>query len=275
MTAVDPGLGAFLRASRNRTDPARHGFPSTGQRRVRGLRREEVAALAGVSVDYYTRLEQGRETRPSLPVVDALARVFELDRDARQHAYRLAGLMPTFDLSPSDEVPSAELQELLDAWPHTPAVLFSHAYDLLAHNRLGEALFAPFDPGTNLLLSVFLDPGARSFYDDWPAAARAAAGALRLAVGQAPRDPRLRELSDTLHRLSTEFRRLWDDPEVRGKTMEMKRLHHPQVGALDLRMQTFEVRGAPGQQLVVYHPVPGSRSDEGLRLLGALAETTS
>ncbi|PJJ72958.1 transcriptional regulator with XRE-family HTH domain [Diaminobutyricimonas aerilata] len=268
-------LGAFLRASRNRTDPARHGFGGAVRRRVAGLRREEVAALAGVSVDYYTRLEQGRETRPSLQVVDALAGVFDLDRDARQHVYRLAGLMPIIDLAPSGDAPSPELRQLLDAWPHTPAVVFNHAYDVLASNRIGEALFAPFDPERNLLLSVFLDPGARSFYDDWPAAARNSAGALRFALGQVPDDRRLLDVLETLLRHSVEFRRLWDDPEVRGKSMEFKRLNHPQVGLLELTMQTFEVRSAPGQQLIVYHPAPGSRSDDGLRILGTLAETAS
>ncbi|SDD96805.1 helix-turn-helix transcriptional regulator [Auraticoccus monumenti] len=268
-------LGAFLRACRSRTDPARHGFPSTGQRRVQGMRREEVAALAGVSVDYYTRLEQSRETRPSVQVVDALARVFQLDRDARQHAYRLAGLMPVLDLPTSGDAPAPELQQLMDAWPHTPAVLFNRAYDVIAQNRIGEALFAPFDPGTNLLLSIFLDPAARSFYDDWPVAARNAAGALRLALGESPRDPRPNEVRDVLQRHSAEFRRLWADPEVRGKSMELKRLHHPLVDELDLTMQTFEVRSAPGQELIVYHPVPGSRTDDGLRLLGTLAAGTA
>lgn len=105
MTTGGAGLGAFLRACRARSDPARLGLPSTGHRRVKGMRREEVAALAGVSVDYYTRLEQSREASPSLQVVDALARVFELDRDARQHAYRLAGLMPVLDLPPAPTRP--------------------------------------------------------------------------------------------------------------------------------------------------------------------------
>lgn len=275
MSGDGDGLGAFLRACRARTDPARHGFPSTGQRRVPGMRREEVAALAGVSVDYYTRLEQSRETRPSVQVVDALARVFELDRDARQHTYRLAGLVPVLDLAPSGDLPSPELRQLLDAWPHTPAVLFNRAYDPIAQNRLAEALFASFDPGTNLLLSIFLDPTARSFYDDWTAAARNAAGALRLAAGESPRDVRVQEVVIALQHHSAEFRRLWDDPEVRGKTMELKRLHHPLVGELDLTMQTFEVRSAPGQELVVYHPVAGSRTDDGLRLLGTLAAGTA
>lgn len=154
-------------------------------------------------------------------------------------------------------------------------MLFNRAYDLIAHNRLGEALFAPFDPETNLLLSIFLDPAARSFYDDWPAAARNAAGALRLAVGRSPRDPRLPQVVDTLQQHSLEFGRLWADPQVRGKSMDVKRLHHPLVGELDLTMQTFEVRSAPGQELIVYHPVPGSRTDDGLRLLGTLAAGTA
>lgn len=266
-------LGAFLRASRNRTDPARHGFASTGHRRVSGMRREEVAAAAGVSVDYYTRLEQGRETRPSVPVVDALARVFGYDRDALQHVYRLSGLMPVIELAPSADTASPELQQLLDSWPQTPAVVFNHAYDFLAHNHLGAALFAPFDPETNLILSIFLDPVARRFYDDWDAVARNAVGAVRLAAGEFPGDERLSDILGLLQEHSADFRRLWADPAVRGKNMEFKTFDHPSVGMLELTMQTFEVRSAPGQQLIVYHPVPGSRSDDGLRILGTFAET--
>lgn len=268
-------LGAFLRGSRDRADPAQHGFASTGHRRVAGMRREEVAAAAGVSVDYYTRLEQGRETRPSLQVVDALARVYGFARDAHHHLYRLAGLMPTIDMNSVTEAASPQLQQLLDAWPDTPAVVFGHAYDLLARNHLGAALFELFDPEPNLILSIFLDPGARRFYDDWEAAARNGAGALRLAAGESPGDERIEEVLVALDRHSAEFRRLWADPMVSGKDLDFKRLNHPAVGELELTMQSFGVRSAPGQQLIVYHPASGSRSDDGLRILATVAHTVA
>jgi transcriptional regulator with XRE-family HTH domain len=268
------GLGAFLRASRDRTSPEQTGLPTGGSRRVSGLRREEVAALAGISQDYYVRLEQGRDERPSVQVIDALARVFGFDRDARQHAYRLAGLMPSIDLPPTNHAAAPELQALLDLWPDTPAIVFDHAYDMLAQNRLGRALFSPFDPSTNLVVSVFLDPAARSFYADWDSAARNSAGALRLASGRVPGDHRIAEVVAMLTRLSPEFSTLWSDPRVSGKTSELKQLHHPLVGPLDLTMQTFDVRSAPAQQLIVYHPAPESVTAERLRLLGSLAVTT-
>jgi transcriptional regulator with XRE-family HTH domain len=267
-------LGAFLRASRNASDPERHGFSTTGRRRAIGMRREEVAARAGVSVDYYTRLEQARERNPSLQVVDALARVFAYDRATRQHVYRLAGLMPTEDLAPSDEVAAPELKALIDAWSHTPAVVFTRAYDALAFNRLGAALYAPLDPRRNLCLAVFIDPAARSFYGDWPRMARDTVAALRLALGESPNDPRLQEVVASLTRLSPEFVGLWADPRVHQKAMYAKRLVHPAVGMLELTMQTFDVRSAPGQHVIVYHPVAGSRSDDGLRILDSLSDAT-
>jgi transcriptional regulator with XRE-family HTH domain len=264
-------LGDFLKARRAAVLPRDVGLPVSAGRRVAGLRREEVAALAGVSVDYYTRLEQGRERHPSPQVVEALARVLRMSDDQRLHAYRLAGLLPVSPLPASAEVADPALVALLAAWPGNPAIVFGRAYDVLARNALAEALFSHVDGRGNFVASVFLDPAARVFYRDWAAVARSSAGALKLAAGAAPEDPRVRAVVGMLREQSEEFRRLWASGDVTGKTTESKQLRHGEVGELDLMMHTFDVRSAPGQQLVVYHAPAGSPSADGLALLGSLA----
>ncbi|WP_159618836.1 helix-turn-helix transcriptional regulator [Arthrobacter zhaoguopingii] len=268
-------FGQFLQARRAAITPEEVGLPTSSGRRVSGLRREEVAALAGMSVDYYTRLEQGRERHPSVQVVEALARTLRFDEDARLHAYRLAGMLPAPVLGPSTESAAPELTELLRMWPKTPAIVFGRAYDVLSANSLAIALFDPFDLHGNLILSVFLDPGARVFYKEWDMVARSSAGALRLAQGAAPDDRRVTEVIESLLRHSPAFGELWSSHEVRGKTLESKHLRHRNVGELVLRMQTFDVRSAPGQQLVIYHAERGSPSADALALLGVLTASPS
>lgn len=273
MTPSPPSnaLGEFLRACRDRVAPESVGLDSATLkgRRVPGLRREEVAALSGVSIDYFTRLEQGRERRPSLQTVNALARLFRLDRDQRLHLARLADAVPAISFEETRPDASPGLVELLSAWPHTPAVVFNAAYDPIARNELGAALFRPFG-SANLALSVFLDPEAREFYIDWPTVARNTAGALRLSTGASPEDPRLHEIVNALRHSSAEFARIWADRSVTGKTSAAKSFSHPQVGRLDLTMQAFDVRGAPGQELIVYHAEAGSASADALQMLGFL-----
>ncbi|SFA93596.1 Helix-turn-helix domain-containing protein [Amycolatopsis marina] len=266
-------LGDFLRARRGRLRPADVGLREHGQRRVTGLRREEIAVLAGVSADYYTRLEQGRERHPSAQVLDALSGALELDAEAHEHLYRLAGTGGRTGRAVVREVVGPALRQLLDGYPGAPAFVLNRALDILAVNALGAALYSPFAAVDNLAEMVFLDPAGRSFYVDWPRAAEATVASLRLAAGYDAHDPRLARLVDALGDHSPEFAGLWRTHEVRGKTRQAKELAHPDVGVLSLTYQAFDVRDAPGQQLVVYQAEAGSPSANALSLLGTLAAT--
>jgi transcriptional regulator with XRE-family HTH domain len=267
-------LGDYLGSRRARVTPADVGLPRTGHRRVPGLRREEVALLAGTSVDYYVRLEQGRERNPSAQVLDALAVALRLDGDERRHLFDIAGvtLRPRTAAVPDRVDPS--LLQLMDSWPDNPALVHNRAYDVLASNEIADALFGHWTTSRNLMRIVFTDPRARSFYADWAEVARGSTAGFRIARGHAPDDPRVREVLAELLEASPEFRVLWARHDARGKSMERKRLHHPAVGPLTLTMQAFDVRSSPGQELVIYHAEPGSGSAEALRLLGTLAATT-
>ncbi|MFB8005951.1 helix-turn-helix transcriptional regulator [Nocardia sp. NPDC056000] len=266
-------LGDYLRARRAQLRPERVGLPSLGPRRVPGLRREEIALLVGVSVDYYVRLEQGRERGPSAQVVDALSSALRLDADGRQHLFRLAGLAPRTRTSAAPDRVDPSLRQLMTAWPDNPAIVYNRACDVLASNAIADALFHDWTHSRNLMHIVFTDPVARQFYTAWHDVARNAVAGFRFGHGEAPDDSRIQQVLNELRSRSPEFTRLWTTHDARGKSMQSKNFHHRDVGPLTLTMQTFDVRSTPGQTLVVYHAAPDSPSSHALTLLGSLAAT--
>jgi transcriptional regulator with XRE-family HTH domain len=269
----DNQLGEFLCARRAALQPQDVAMPSHGLRRVTGLRREEVAVLAGVSADYYTRLEQGRERHPSPQILNALSRALRLDGDARAHLYRLAGAAPSEQFDHVTDRVSPTLRQLLDGYPGAPAFVINRTLDILATNALADALYSPFAPVDNLARMTFLDPAARQFHTRWSWTAEATVANLRHAAGFDSESARLRELVHTLTDQSADFARLWNTHAVRGKTQDAKHFLHPEVGPLSLTYQALDVRDAPGQQLVVYQAEPAGPSAQALNLLGSLHAT--
>ncbi|MFJ9029045.1 helix-turn-helix transcriptional regulator [Streptomyces sp. NPDC102274] len=269
----DNQLGEFLRARRERLRPQDVGMASYGVRRVTGLRREEVAVLARVNPDYYARLEQGRERHPSPQVLDALCRALQLETDARTHLYQLAGTAPSDQFTHTTDHVSPALRQLMDGYPGAPAFVINRTLDILATNALADILYSPFEQADNLARMTFLDPAGRQFYPRWDWTAEATVVNLRQGAGLDPDNPRLRELVRTLTEHSADFTRLWNTHGVRGKTQDAKHLRHPDVGLLTLTYQAFDVRDAPGQQLVIYQAAPGSPSAHALNLLGSIHAT--
>ncbi len=272
MADSDNRLGEYLRARRELARPGDVGLPEGfGRRRVPGLRREEVAMLAGVSADYYVRLEQGRDKHPSEQVIEALAGVLGLDDDAVAHVRELARPATRRRRRPASrpERVSDGVQRLLDSWTHTPAMVFGRRLDVLATNALGASIAACSSPGVNQVRAVFLDPEARELYPDWDTVTAETVASLRASAGADLDDPALTELVGELSLKSPEFRRLWARHDVRPKTSGSKRFRHPLVGELTLRYESLAVNGAPGQVIVAYHAEPGSPSEQALALLSS------
>jgi transcriptional regulator with XRE-family HTH domain len=274
--AGDNRIGQFLRARRERVRPEDVGLPDCGRRRVPGLRREELATLAGVSADYYVRLEQGRERHPSEQVIDALARALQLDDDATAHLHELARPAPRRRRAAKrTERVRPELLRMMEAWAHTPAMVTGRHLDVLAANALCTVLHGGFASGNNLVRTLFLDPAARERYPDWDAVAKDTVAALRASVGPDLDDPHLTDLVGELSLKSDRFRSLWARHDVREKTHGTKRFVHPQVGELTLQYEMFAVAGSSGQLLAVYHAEPGSPTEQALALLASLSATGS
>ncbi|MFI7537336.1 helix-turn-helix transcriptional regulator [Streptosporangium sp. NPDC049376] len=267
-------LAAFLRARRAAADPQEHGLP-VGQRRTPGLRREEVAMLAGVSTNYYIRLEQGRDRRPSAQVVEALAVALGLSPDAADHLRTLAAPTPRRPRPGKGEYADASLIQLMDGWHTNPALIFDRYLNQLAANPLGEALFSWAGEQDNLVKAVFLLPAARAFYLDWPMIAESCVAALRAGTGHDLDDPALMALVGELSLKSADFARLWARHDVRNKVSEIKRFDHPVVGELELSYQSLTVNSSPGQQLVVYQADPDSPAATALALLGSHHASTT
>jgi transcriptional regulator with XRE-family HTH domain len=268
-------LAEFLSARRARLTPEEAGL-SGGypRRRVPGLRREELARLAGVSVDYYTRLEQGRSRSASVDVLDALATALRLDDAERQHLHDLGRPQPAQrKRRPRPQVvdpATLRLLELLDG-VCAPAFVLGRRLDVLAHNRLAGALIAEFRelPAAqrNQARFVFFDPHARELYADWAQVARDTVAMLRLDAGRYPHDDKLSALVGELSIQSPEFRTWWSDHDVQRRTTGTKAYHHPLVGDLTVRYQALNPSGDPDQILFVYTTEPQSASETALRLL--------
>ncbi|MGW1786485.1 helix-turn-helix transcriptional regulator [Streptomyces sp. NPDC002143] len=261
-------LAGFLRTRRSRVDPAAVGIPADSRRRVEGLRREEVAHLSGVSVDYYVRLEQGRATQPSEQVLDALAHVLGLDETEREHLCRLARQRRRRAKAPGGRV-RPELLRVLDLVA-APALIMDHRLDVLAGNRLAGLLYGRPMPGLNTARHIFLEEAERGLYADWENCTLDVVGHLRLAAGKYPEDPRLASLIGELAMGSERFRRLWARADVRARTHGRKAYRHPLVGLLELHQENFAPPDESGMELLVLSAAPGSPAEDGLRLLAGL-----
>lgn len=272
-------LGGFLRSRRDRLRPEDVGLRSYGvRRRVQGLRREELARLAGVSVAYYTRLEQGQSTNASQAVLDALAGALRLDDDERGHLHRLARPAAASRRKPKPERLRPGVRQTIMAIEGTPAVVLGRALDVLGWNRAGHLLLAghlefeaaerPADR-PNLAQLIFLDAHTRELYADWPEKARATASYLRLAAGRYPDDPGLAAVIGELTMNSPVFAALWGKHPVAECVTGPRRLHHPVVGKLTVTEGVSLLADDPGQRLVIYSAEPGSASEAALRLLTA------
>jgi transcriptional regulator with XRE-family HTH domain len=273
----------FLASRRARISPQQAGLPAFGaKRRVAGLRREEVAMLAGVSVDYYTRLERGHLGGVSDSVLDALASALQLDEAERTHLYDLARSAGTRSAKARRRPPEARVRPsvlaMLEAITGAPAVVRNDRLDILATNPLGRALYAPLyrDPvrPVNHARFAFLDPAAKDFWVDWERAADDTVGILRGLAGRNPYDKALTDLVGELSTRSEEFRTRWAAHDVRLHRAGNKVIRHPVVGRLELMYDTLHLPADPGLTLLVYTAEPASPTHDALALLASWAATT-
>jgi transcriptional regulator with XRE-family HTH domain len=272
-------IAEFLSSRRARVTPEQAGLPTFGQRRVPGLRREEVASLAGVSVDYYKRLERGQATGASDSVLEALASALQLDDAERAHLFDLA--RAASPITPKRRRPPAEavrpvVQQVLDGMA-LPALVRGARCDYIAANPLGRALYQPLfeSPAQppNSARFVFLDPAALDFYPEWDRIASDLVAHLRSEAGRNPYDRGLSDLVGELSTRSDEFRTRWAAHNVRFHRSGDKRLHHPLVGELSLRYEALELPADPGLIMSVYTAEPGSPSQQALDILASWAAT--
>lgn len=275
MTARNP-LGEFLQSRRARISPEqvglRAGASGRTRRRVAGLRREELAQLAGISVEYYQRLEQGRANHPSEEVLDALADVLRLDDIERGYLRRLANPPRAREQRSVPTEVRPQLRRMLDLVDKVPALVITDRFDVLAANGLARRLFEPIsdvlrDNG-NLATTLFLDPAARDFYVEWGEVAAATVAALRLTAGNHPEDTELTALIDELSTGSEEFAALWTEGDVAVRTHGSKNFRHPAIGVLTLNYENLELPGDLRQRLVTFSPDPATATDAALRMLG-------
>lgn len=275
MAAVDSGpseLGAFLRARRDRLSPARAGItPFPGPRRVPGLRKEELAVAAGVSPDYYSRLEQGRQAHVSAQVLDALAAALRLDGTERAHLHHLAAPAPRRrGVVEAAQRPDPGLLRIMAALDHVPVLLLGHRGDVLARNALLPAVLGrPLEPGASFTRYLFLDPLARQRIVNWNVFARNAVAALRLEAGKRLHDRRLRDLIDELRAADRDVADWWDDHAVRDYASVTKRIRHPEAGDLVFGIEAVEAPHEPDQRLTIYTVEPDSPTARVLPILSS------
>jgi transcriptional regulator with XRE-family HTH domain len=275
--AVEPReeLSDFLRSRRGRLTPDELGLRSYGPRRVPGLRREELAQLAGVSADYYTRLEQGRGVHPSRSVLDAIARALQLDQAEASHLRRLAAPQSApRRMSPPERVRPA-IRLLVERLDRVPALVLGRRMDVLAWSPVAAVLFCDFGAlprrERNMVRLTFLDESTRSLYPEWDRIAVSGAGLLRSAAARWPDDPELEALVGELSVKSNEFVRAWARHEVREKMHGTKKFHHPLVGELTLLYETLALPDEPEQHLVTYTAQADAESQTALDLLASIA----
>ncbi|GAA3442766.1 DNA-binding protein [Planomonospora venezuelensis] len=276
-------LSDFLRNRRARLHPQDVALPDFGgTRRVTGLRREEIAELAGVSVDYYTRMEQGRVSNPSDAVLNALAHALRLNDDETRHLHHLARPQRTARSAREHRIRRQSvrpmLRRLLEELKDVPAVVMGRRMDILAWNPAACALFGDYaamdSAKRNIARITFLDPASRELYADWSSCARENVAYLHLEAGRNhSSDPQLAHLIGELSMKSEDFRRLWAEHPVQDKTSGIKRFHHPLVGDLELTYETLRAADDPDQALITYAAQPGTSSHDSLRML--LAWTAS
>ncbi|KRE31123.1 helix-turn-helix transcriptional regulator [Agromyces sp. Soil535] len=275
-------VGEFLVTRRARITPERAGLPAYGgNRRVPGLRREEVAMLAGMSVDYYTRLERGNLGGVSESVLESLATALQLDEAERAHLFDLARTANATRRprarKPGQPSVRPTVQRILDAMEGVPAFVRNGRFDVLGANALGEALYSELyeDPArpVNHARFIFLDPRAPRFWDDWDRAARDTVSFLRSEAGRNPYDRGLTDLIGELSTRSELFRTLWASHDVRFHRTGVKTFHHPVVGRIEVAFEAFDLPADPGLTMVVYSAEPRSASEDALKLLASWAAT--
>ncbi len=275
-------LREFLVSRRARITPEQAKLPAYGgNRRVAGLRREEVAMLAGVSVDYYTKLERGAVGVVSESVLDAVARALQLTRTERDHLFHLTGTTASLRTAsrPMRALVRPAVQRILDGLSESPAFVGTVTRGLIAANTLGRATYAPLydaapDGIPNTARYTFLNPAAKEFFIEWDTAAANLVANLRRQLGTDPLNRDLQQLIDDLNRHSAEFRELWQSHDVRTHDAGIKSIHHPVVGDLHLTFETMPLPADPGQNLIIYGAEPGSETADRLRLLASWNATS-
>jgi transcriptional regulator with XRE-family HTH domain len=255
-------LRDFLRACRARLTPDDVGVVATGRRRTPGLRREEVAALAGVGVSWYTWLEQGRDINVSTEVLDAIGRALRLTEPERTHLYLLAGLNPPRPAGVDGGAVTPELRQLLDAWNPRPAILRDRYWNLLAVNDATRAVFGYDDTDHNCLVSFFTNARYRNAHVHWESVASVVVAAFRAAIAHRPDDPGFARVVDRLGAVSPEFAELWARHEVAVPGQAVKAVRHPEAGELVFDMTTLTVTDHPDWHVELYNPRPGTGTGE-------------